>query len=273
MLRFSILGAVAAAIIATLTPSPSTAQSVLDEIKQRGELRVAGVLYRPLIARRPNGDYVGMDVEVMKLIAADLGVKLNIVNAEWATVVPGVETKKWDIVPALCITDKRKESIDFTQSFITIGGTLVSLASNPKGLTSVEAHNRPEVVFAVPSGAWSEAVAKEIAPRATHKGFAQSTSADLLQEVVAGRADAVVLDTPNQTTTALAAFGDRLRIVPGHNKPLDIKTGTCLVGYGYMKGDTKLGDYLNGFTTKLKTSGKLDALQKQFYTAEQIKGE
>lgn len=273
MFRLAILGAAAAAIFATSVPTPTAAQSVLDEIKQRGELRVAGVLYRPLIARRPNGEYVGMDVEIMKRMAADLGVKVNFVNAEWATVVPGVETKKWDLVPALCITDKRKESIDFTQSYVTIGGTLVSLANNPKGLTTVEAHNRPEVIFAVPSGAWSEAVAKEIAPKATHKAFAQSTSADLIQEVVAGRADAVVLDTPNQTTTAMAAFGDKIRIVPGHNKPLEIRTGTCLVGYGYMKGDKKFGEYLDGFTKKLKDFGQLAALMKQFYTAEQIKGE
>lgn len=273
MRRLTMLTTLAVAIAAVSLPAPVRAQSVLDEIKQRGELRVAGVLYRPLIARRPNGDYVGMDVEVMKRMAADLGVKLAIVNAEWATVVPGVETKKWDIVPALCITDKRKESIDFTESYITIGGTLVSLANNPKNLTNVAAHNRPEVVFAVPSGAWSEAVAKEIAPNATLKAFAQSTSADLIQEVIAGRADAVVLDTPNQTTTALAAFGDRIRIVPGHNQPLDLRTGTCRVGYGYMKGDTKFAAYLDGFTKKLRDSGQLAELQKQFYTAEQIKGE
>ena len=42
-------------------------------------------------------------------MAADLGVKLNIVNSEWATAVAGIDAKKWDIVPALCITDKRKE--------------------------------------------------------------------------------------------------------------------------------------------------------------------
>ncbi|MBM3521746.1 MAG: transporter substrate-binding domain-containing protein [Alphaproteobacteria bacterium] len=273
MRRHLILACIAAAAAALMAPPTARAQSVLDEIKQRGELRVAGVLYRPLIARRPNGDYVGMDVEVMKRMAADLGVKLTIVNAEWATVVPGVETKKWDIVPALCITDRRKESIDFTESYITIGGTLVSLANNPKGLTTVAAFNRPDVVFAVPSGAWSEAVAKEVAPNATLKGFAQSTSADLLQEVIAGRADAVVLDTPNQTTTAMAAFGDRIRIVPGHNQPLDIKTGACKVGYGYMKGDTKFAAYLDGFTKKLRESGQLAELQKQFYTAEQIRGE
>ena len=268
MRRLVVLMVVAAVLIAA-APAPAAAQSALDDIKQRGELRVAGVLYRPLISPRPNGEYVGLDVEVMKKMAADLGVKLNIINSEWATAVAGIETKKWDIVPALCITDKRKEVVDFVPSDIIIGATLVTLASNPKNLTAVEAFNRPEVVFAVPAGAWSESVAKEVAPKATLKAFGQTTSADLLQEVVAGRADAVVLDTPIQTTVARSVHGDKLRIVPGHEKPLDVRA--CHVGYAYLKGDQKLGQYVGGFLKKIKESGELATLYKRFMTAEQIR--
>jgi ABC-type amino acid transport substrate-binding protein len=268
MRRSLLLGSLAALGLLML-PSLSQAQSAIDEIKQRGELRVAGVLYRPLISPRPSGEYVGIDVELMKLMAADLGVKLNIINSEWATAVAGIDAKKWDIVPALCITDKRKEVIDFSESYITIGATLTTAANNPKGLTTVESFNRPEVIFAVPSGSWSESVAKEVAPKATLKGFGQSTSADLIQEVVTGRADAVVLDTPIQTTVALDAFGDKIRIVPGHNKPLDVRA--CKVGYGYKKGDTKMRDYMDAFVAKMRSSGKLDALVTQFMRPDQIK--
>jgi polar amino acid transport system substrate-binding protein len=268
MRRSMILALVAAALVAAI-PAPVTAQSALDEIKQRGELRVAGVLYRPLISPRPNGEYVGLDVEVMKRIAADLKVKLNIINSEWATAVAGIETKKWDLVPALCITDKRKEVVDFVATDINIGATLVTLATNPKNLTTLEAYNRPEVTFAVPAGAWSEAVAKEVAPKATLKSFGQTTSADLLQEVIAGRADAVVLDTPIQTTVARSVHGDKIRIVPGHEKPLDVRA--CRVGYAFLKGDQKFAQYLEGFLKNLKEKGDLATLYKQFMTAEQIR--
>ena len=87
----------------------------------------------PLISPRPSGEYVGIDVEIMKLMAADLGVKLNIVNSEWATAVAGIEAKKWDIVPALCITDKRKEVDRLQASYITIGATLVTTGQQPEG--------------------------------------------------------------------------------------------------------------------------------------------
>ena len=205
----------------------------------------------------------------LKLMATDLGVKLNIINSEWATAVAAIGAKKWDIVPALCITDKRKEVIDFSESYITIGATVTALKNNPKHLTTIESFNKPEVVFAVPTGSWSESVAREVAPKATMKGFAQSTSADLIQEVVAGRADAVILDTPIQTTVALAAFGDKLLILPGHNKPLDVRA--CKVGYGYRKGDTKMRAYMDAFVSKMRSSGKLDALITQFMKPDQIK--
>jgi ABC-type amino acid transport substrate-binding protein len=268
MRRLLTLVVVMAALVAAL-PGPALAQSVLDDIKQRGELRVAGVLYRPLISPRPSGEYVGVDVEVLKRMAADLKVKLNIINSEWATAVAGVETKKWDIVPALCVTDKRKEVVDFVISDIIIGPVLVTLTSNPKSLTTLEAYNRPEVVFAVPAGAWSEAVAKEVAPKATFKTFGQTTSADLLQEVIAGRADAVVLDTPIQTTVARSVHGDKIRIFPGHEKPMDVRA--CKVGYAYQKGDQKFGQYIEGFLKNLREKGELATLYKQFMTAEQIR--
>jgi ABC-type amino acid transport substrate-binding protein len=268
-MRSVAIGGLLVALALQFVPTGAKAQSTLDEIKQRGELRVAGVLYRPLISPRPNGEYVGIDVELMKLMAADLGVKLNIINSEWATAVAGIGAKKWDIVPALCITDKRKEVIDFSESYITIGATVTALKNNPKHLTTIESFNKPEVVFAVPTGSWSESVAREVAPKATMKGFAQSTSADLIQEVVAGRADAVILDTPIQTTVALAAFGDKLLILPGHNKPLDVRA--CKVGYGYRKGDTKMRAYMDAFVSKMRSSGKLDALITQFMKPDQIK--
>jgi ABC-type amino acid transport substrate-binding protein len=268
-MRVMAIGGALVALALQLAPSAVQAQSTIDEIKQRGELRVAGVLYRPLISPRPSGEYVGIDVELMKLMAADLGVKLNIINSEWATAVAGIDAKKWDIVPALCITEKRKEVIDFSESYITIGATVTTASNNTKNLTTIEAFNKPEVIFAVPSGSWSESVAKEVAPNATMKGFAQSTSADLIQEVVAGRADAVILDTPIQTTVALDAFGDKIRILPGHNKPLDVRA--CKVGYGYKKGDTKMRDYIDAFVGKMRSSGKLDALVTQYMKPDQIK--
>src|SRR3954451_17912770 len=120
-MRVVAIGGLLVALALQLEPTGAKGQSTIDEIKQRGELRVAGVLYRPLISPRPSGEYVGIDVELMKLMAADLGVKLNIINSEWATAVSGMDVKQWDIVRVLSITDNRKEVIEFNIRYITSG--------------------------------------------------------------------------------------------------------------------------------------------------------
>lgn len=267
-MRRTLLAIAAIGLVAVTAPPRASAQGLLDEIRQRGELRVAGVLYRPFISRRPNGEHVGVDVEVMKLFAQELGVRLSILPAEWATAVAGIASKRWDVLPATCITPPRLEIIDFSESYLRIGAIFATRSDNPKGLTSLEAFNRPEVTFAVPTGSWSESVAREAAPQATLKGFGQSTSADLVQEVLAGRADAVVLDTPVQMTVARGAFGERLRFFPGATSPLDVRP--CRVGYGYLKGEAQFGAALNAFIAKLRANGQLDALHTRFMTPEQI---
>jgi len=73
-------------------------------------------------------------------------------------------------------------------------------------------------------------------------------------------------DTYPVRPTTLA---DKIRIVPGHNKPLDVRA--CKVGYGYRKGDTKMRDYVDGFIAKMRSSGKLDALITQYMKPDQIK--
>ena len=72
---------------------------------------------------------------------------------------------------ALCITDKRKEVIDFSESYITIGATVDD--SGQQSETSDHFRNYstdPDVIFAVPTGSWSELVAKEVAPQSHHEG-------------------------------------------------------------------------------------------------------
>lgn len=264
-----VAGAAAMAVLGGAAAPAFAQDSVLDEIKKRGELRVAGVTYRPFIARRPNGQYVGIDVDVMANVAKDLGVKLTVVDSEWATAVAGISSKKWDIVPATCITPKRLEVVDFSESYLKLGGVFVTRKDNPRAFKTMEDFNKPEVVFAVPPGAWSESIAKAAAPKATLKAFGQSTSSDLVIEVVAGRVDAVVLDAPVQTAVAMDAYKDILAYYPSPTQPLDVLP--CPVGYAYFKGDKKFGDFLNGWIQKGKKSGELDTLFRKWLVPEHIK--
>src|SRR5260221_9555891 len=86
----------------------------LADVQKRGVLRVAGPTFLPYIQRRPNGEYVGIDVDILKGFADAQKLKLEFIDAGWDTTIAGLQTSKWDVVPVTCITEKRQESVDFT---------------------------------------------------------------------------------------------------------------------------------------------------------------
>lgn len=249
-------GTIAGLLAITLcgASSQAFAGERLDQIKQRGTLRVAGVVYEPLMVRKADGSFVGLDIDLLTRFSEKLGVKLEVVDAGWDTAVAGVTTGKWDVVPAICITEKRKEVVDFTDPYIELGGAFIVAADNPKNLQTVEDLNKPEVVFADVAGGWGEDFARKAAPNAEHKLFPQATDADISQEILSGRADAAVMNTPITTGIIKKQFGDKIRFIPGWNEPLDIDS--CPVGYALPKGDAEMKSLFDAELAALKTSGE-----------------
>lgn len=68
-----------------------------------------------------DGDmYYGIDVEVAKIIADKLGYDLVIENVAFDSIIPGVQSGKYDMgVAGMTVTDKRLESVDFSDSYAT----------------------------------------------------------------------------------------------------------------------------------------------------------
>jgi ABC-type amino acid transport substrate-binding protein len=266
----AVSGAVALAggALAFAWAAPATAQgSVLDEIKERGTLRVAGVVYRPLIMRRPSGEYYGADVEFMGELADELGVELEFVNAGWDTAVAGITTGKWDMVPAICVTPKREEVVDFSVPYMTIGGVVTVLSDNDK-INSVEDADRPEVLFANVAGGWSEQIARAGFPSATHKEFGGATDDQLAVEVLSGRADAAIFDTPVTIALIVEKYGDKFKFFPSATQPLEVLP--CPVAYAYRQDDDTFGQALDEFITARKDSGELQKMFEKYMTAEYI---
>ena len=121
------------------------------------------------------------------MMAADLGVKLNIINSEWATAVAGIEARQMGHRPGTVYHSEAQGGDRLQRELHHDRCHAGNPSRQSKGADYLAAFNRPEVVFAVPSGSWSKSVAKEVAPKATLKGFGQSTSADLIRRWSHGR--------------------------------------------------------------------------------------
>ncbi len=67
-----------------------------------------------------NNEIVGIDAEISRAIAEKLGYELVIENVDFDSLIPGVQTGKYDFAAAgMTVTDERLEQVDFTQSYAT----------------------------------------------------------------------------------------------------------------------------------------------------------
>jgi len=84
-----------------------------------------------------NGEIVGIDAEIAKAIAEKLGKELKIENVDFDSLIPGVQTGKYDFVMAgMTVTDDRKEQVDFTQTYAT--GVQVIIVKEDSDIKTVD---------------------------------------------------------------------------------------------------------------------------------------
>lgn len=96
----------------------------LEQIKKSGKLVVGtSADYPPYEFTVKEGDktkYVGIDIEIAKKLAKDLGVKLEIKNMAFDSLLVALETHKVDaIISAMNPTPERKASVDFSDVYYT----------------------------------------------------------------------------------------------------------------------------------------------------------
>lgn len=65
-----------------------------------------------------NGDIIGIDAEIAEAIAEELGLKLEIKDMEFDSLIPAVKAGSIDIAFAgMTVNDERKESVDFSDTY------------------------------------------------------------------------------------------------------------------------------------------------------------
>lgn len=105
------------------TPTPVTS-AALDETKD--QLVVATNAEFPPFEYTEGDQYLGVDMEIAYLLAQKLGKELVIQNMDFDAVCLSVGSHKCDIAMAgLTITDERKESVTFTDSYYQASQKLI----------------------------------------------------------------------------------------------------------------------------------------------------
>jgi polar amino acid transport system substrate-binding protein len=186
----------------TSAASPSVEKLVPAAIKSKGTLTVAAdASYAPNEFIGPDGHtIVGMDADLSKDLAAVMGLKANVVNATFDTIIPGLSGGKYDMgASSFTDTKAREKVVDFVDYFSA--GT--SFFTKSSGGTSVAGlADLCGKSVSVESGTTEESDAKGQSAKCTQAGkskvnvlvFPTQSAANLA--LASGRAEISMADSP-----------------------------------------------------------------------------
>lgn len=190
ILKTMMQGLAAAAMALTLGQA-AVAQSTVDEIRERGVLRVAGIpTEAPYFVRNiRTGEWTGFVVEMAADMASVLGVELEMVESSWANSILDIQSGRVDLAFALTALPTRALAITFSEP--TYYNSFVIISPNEALANASWADlNNPEVTIAVDTGSAQDNIARQYLPRANVLRFA--TRDEAVIAVATGRADAII---------------------------------------------------------------------------------
>ncbi|TDC57768.1 ABC transporter substrate-binding protein [Actinomadura sp. KC345] len=177
------------------------AAMVPDAVKSDGKI-VVGTdgSYPPNESVDPaTQEMVGWDVDLFDAVAAKLGLKTEYKNAGFDTIIPGVQSGKYEIgVSSFTDTKEREQAVDFV-TYYTAGTAWASLTGNPKGVNPDDACGKS---IGVQQGTVQvddlTAKSKECtdAGKPAIKQVVRKQQTEVNNDLVAGKVDAMAADSP-----------------------------------------------------------------------------
>jgi ABC-type amino acid transport substrate-binding protein len=208
-----------------------------------------------------NGKPAGYDVDLLNKLVPDLGVALNIQNLDFNGLIPGLQSKKFDMVSVgLSATPERKKVVDFTRPYVPYALVLGVPPKDASSVTSVDQMNASGKKITALQGSTGEQLAKKLFPKAKVEGFPDQNAAFL--EVATGRADGIVVEDYllAQFQASNAGKLEKAAI----SKPLDVQYGSWAV----PKGNDAFVKYLDTWLCKAQTDGTLAGLYKKAFSVD-----
>ena len=198
-------------------------------------------------------EIVGIDAEIAKLIADDLGKELVIEDMAFDSIIAAVQTGKADIAMAgLTITEDRKQNINFSDPYTEAAQVIVvkndSTVASPDDLVGK--------TIGVQIGTTGDIYAEDIAD-ATIERYSKYFEA--INALTQGKIDAVIVD--REPGKVFVSDSEDLKMI-------DEEFTLEEYAIGVAKENTELLDQINASLKKLQESGQIDAIINKYIKAD-----
>lgn len=197
---------------------------------------------------------VGIDAEIAEAIAEKIGMKLEIVDTEFGSIITGVQTGKYDMgMAGMTVTEERKQSVTFTDSYATgIQSVIVKADSDIKSLDDLAGKK-----IGVQQDTTGHIYAADEYGDEAVTPFNKGT--DAVAALVSGKVDCVIID--NQPAKAYVASNEGLTIL---NTEYAVEDYAICVA----KENTELLEKVNGALQELIEDGTVKKIVDKYISAE-----
>lgn len=198
-------------------------------------------------------EVIGIDVDIAKAVAEELGMELKIEDMAFDSVIPAVSSGKADIALAgLTVTDERKENLNFTDTYAK--ATQVIIVKEDSAIAGPDDLEGKKI--GVQLGTTGDLYASDIKDAEVeqyNKGF------EAVQATMQGKIDAVIIDS--EPAKEFVAEAEGLKI-------LDEAFTEEEYAIGIAKDNDELLEKVNKALKSLKESGKLDEIVAEYIKAD-----
>lgn len=241
------------AVLAVGMQSNAAAQTpALQEIKQRGELKVGWATFYPYIYRDPKTNELnGFAADFMVAMAAALNVKLVWVEDSWATLTAGLQSKKFDMtLPGVAITLPRAEAVTFSGPVARMPLGLLVVKKEGQNYQSWMDLDQPGKKITTTLGSVVDLFATKRFTKA--EIIRVKAGPDSIAQLLAGKADAWANGI--EGLAMIKKEHPQLDIVPGPD------FGSNPICLALRQGDIVTRDYVDIFIEDLKRTGVLKGM-------------
>jgi polar amino acid transport system substrate-binding protein len=227
------------------SPEETAAAGSLDAIKEAGKLvMLTNAAFPPYEYLGSDNKPAGVDVDMAQAIADEIGVELEVVDMDFDGLIPALIGGKGDMIAAgLTVTDERKESVDFSDTYAD-ATQLIIVAADNEDITGVDDLNGK--IIGVQLGTTGDIYASDIEGAEVSQ---YKTGLEAAMDLMNGKLDAVILDQlPAQNI--VASNEEQLKLI---DEPFTDEQYAIAV----KKGDTDFLAVVNSVIAKLQDEGKV----------------
>jgi ABC-type amino acid transport substrate-binding protein len=226
-------------------------------------LRVGIAPNYPPLAFKEDGQLEGIEVDFAKRLGPALGRQVVLVETPWDDLSKALlEDKTIDVVMSgTSITEKRRQRVDFTKSYLDIGQMVLIRDADYAQLRNAAALDKPTVRVGFISNTTSQHYAQKHLTHAKLEGFEDADAG--VAALRANTIDAFICDAPAvwRVTGGLLSKETQLR---GLYTPLTKEE----LAWAVRKGDDALRQELDAVLVKWKKDGTIDDVLDDWITVK-----